>query len=62
MERAYIYGDSLLKATMPDGDMKYHFHLPEHLPRYIVADGIHLTMDGCRRLFDTLAGWVRQQL
>lgn len=62
MERAYIYGDSLLKATMPDGGMKYHFHLPEHLPRYIAADGIHLTMDGYRRLFDTLAGWVRQQL
>ena len=29
MERAFIYGDSLLKATMPDPDMRYHFHLPE---------------------------------
>ena len=28
MERAFIYGDSLLKATMPDADMRYHFHLP----------------------------------
>lgn len=25
MERAYIYGDSLLKATVPDAAMRYHF-------------------------------------
>ena len=29
MERAFIYGDSLLKATVPDEDMHYRFHLPE---------------------------------
>lgn len=34
MERAYVYGDSLLKATMPDGDMKYHFHLSEIMAGY----------------------------
>lgn len=34
MERAYIYGDSLLKATVPDGDMRYHFHLPEIMACY----------------------------
>ena len=34
MERAFIYGDSLLKATMPDADMRYHFHLPEVMARY----------------------------
>ena len=34
MERAYIYGDSLLKATVPDEEMHYHFHLPEVMARY----------------------------
>ncbi len=34
MERAYIYGDSLLKATMPDAEMHYHFHLPEVMAQY----------------------------
>ena len=34
MERAYVYGDSLLKATMPDADMRYHFHLPEVMAQY----------------------------
>ena len=34
MERAFIYGDSLLKATMPDTEMRYHFHLPEVMAQY----------------------------
>ena len=34
MARAYIYGDSLLKATMPDEQFHYHFHLPEVMERY----------------------------
>ena len=34
MARAYIYGDSLLKATMPDEQFRYHFHLPEVMERY----------------------------
>ena len=34
MARAYIYGDSLLKATMPDGQVHYHCHLPEVMERY----------------------------
>ena len=29
MCNVYIYGDSLLKATVPDKELKYHFHLPE---------------------------------
>lgn len=24
-DKIYIYGDSLLKATVPDGDFHYHF-------------------------------------
>ena len=34
MERAFIYGDSLLKATVPDEDMHYGFHLPEATAQY----------------------------
>ena len=34
MERAYIYGDSLLKATVPDEEMRFHFHLPEVMAQY----------------------------
>lgn len=34
MACAYIYGDSLLKATMPDEQFRYHFHLPEVMERY----------------------------
>ena len=34
MERAYVYGDSLLKATMPDEGYHYHFHYDEVLQRY----------------------------
>ena len=34
MERAYIYGDSLLKATVPDEEMRYHFPLPELMAQY----------------------------
>lgn len=34
MERAIIYGDSLLKATVPDAELHYHFHLPEVMAQY----------------------------
>ena len=34
MATAYIYGDSLLKATIPDADFRYHFHLQEVMQRY----------------------------
>ena len=34
MRNVYIYGDSLLKATVPDEELKYHFHLPEIMARY----------------------------
>ena len=41
MARAYIYGDSLLKATMPDEQFHYHFHLPEVMER--LKNGIAIT-------------------
>lgn len=34
MACAYIYGDSLLKATVPDEQFRYHFHLQEVMDRY----------------------------
>ena len=34
MERAFIYGESLLKATVPDENMHYRFHLPEVMAQY----------------------------
>ena len=33
-DKIYIYGDSLLKATVPDEDMHYRFHLPEVMAQY----------------------------
>ena len=33
-DKIYIYGDSLLKATVPDEQFHYHFHLPEVMERY----------------------------
>lgn len=33
-DKIYIYGDSLLKATVPDGDFHYHFHINEVMQRY----------------------------
>lgn len=34
MSKVLLYGDSLLKATMPDGTFRYHFHLNELMKRY----------------------------
>lgn len=34
MCKVYIYGDSLLKATVPDEEMRYHFRLPEIMAHY----------------------------
>lgn len=38
----YVYGDSLLKATIPDEQMKYHFYLPEVMARY-PSDRVEVT-------------------
>ena len=42
MCNVYIYGDSLLKATVPDKELKYHFHLPEIMARY-PSDRVQIT-------------------
>ncbi|MBQ6117256.1 MAG: hypothetical protein IJL08_08050 [Oscillospiraceae bacterium] len=38
----YVYGDSLMKATMPDQTFRYHFHTDELHERYH-SDDVHLT-------------------
>ena len=74
----YVYGDSLLKATVPDEQFHYHFHAAEQqvplIPvrraflwdqnycRMISPDGIHLNMTGYRRLFDTIGQWAQEHL
>ncbi len=40
MENAlYLYGDSLLKATIPDENFRYHFHVAELMERYSASLG-----------------------
>lgn len=34
MKTLYVYGDSLLKATVPDADFRYHFHWQELLDKW----------------------------
>lgn len=37
MKALYVYGDSLLKATIPDADFRYHFHWQELLDSWNAA-------------------------
>lgn len=37
MNKLYVYGDSLLKATVPDADFRYHFHWQELLDKWNTA-------------------------
>ena len=34
MKNIYIYGDSIMKATLPDANMKYRFHISDYLNRF----------------------------
>ena len=61
-----MYSDAVAALAMTEGlpliDVRRQFLPMRDLPRFIAADGIHLTMAGYRCLFDTLAGWVRERL
>ena len=61
-----LYSDAVAALAMTEGlpliDVRRQFLPMRDLPRYIAADGIHLTMTGYRCLFDTLAGWIRERL
>ena len=61
-----LYSDTVASFAMSEGlpliDVRRRFLPLRELPQLIAADGIHLTMQGYRQLFDTLAQWVRSQL
>ena len=61
-----LYSDAVAALAMTERlpliDVRRQFLPMRDLPRYIAADGIHLTMTGYRCLFDTLAGWIRERL
>jgi len=61
-----MYSDAVAALAFSEGvpliDVRRQFLPLRELPQLIAADGIHLTMPGYRRLFDTLAGWVRERL
>ena len=61
-----LYSDTVASFAMREGlpliDVRRRFLPLRELPQMIAADGIHLTMQGYRQLFDTLAQWVRPQL
>ena len=61
-----LYSDAVAALALTEGlpliDVRRQFLPMRDLPRYIAADGIHLTMTGYRCLFDTLAGWIRERL
>ena len=52
MSMIYLYGDSLLKATMPDESFRYHFHLDQLSSRYA---GSPLTMVNRSKMGATVA-------
>ena len=52
MSTIYLYGDSLLKATMPDEGFRYHFHLDQLAQRYT---GSSLTMVNRAKMGATVA-------
>ena len=61
-----LYSDAVAALALTEGlpliDVRRQFLPMRDLPRYIAADGIHLTMPGYRQLFDALAQWVTPQL
>ena len=34
MNNIYVYGDSIMKATLPDENMKYRFHIDEYMTEF----------------------------
>ena len=58
-----LYSDTVARLAYETGTpligVREIFLGEKRLPGLISADGIHLTMDGYTKLFDTLAGWLR---
>ena len=61
-----MYSDAGARLALEEGvpliGVRENFLGDHHFSDLLAADGIHLTMAGYRRLFDTLADWLRHNL
>lgn len=61
-----LYSDMVTEVAyagnIPLIHVRQEFLADHHMNQLLSADGIHLTMDGYGKLFDTLAGWLREKL
>ena len=61
-----LYSDTVTELAYTSGTPLIHvrqaFLADHHMNSLLSADGIHLTMDGYGKLFDTLADWLRSKL
>ena len=61
-----LYSDTVTELAYESGVPLIHvrqaFLADHHMNALIAADGIHMTMEGYGKLFDTLADWLRPQL
>ena len=61
-----LYADTAaeiaLRENIPLIPVRQTFLCNHRLSQLIAADGIHLTMPGYERLFDTLADWVKKNI
>ena len=61
-----LYSDTVAQVAYETGTpiirVRESFLREKHLPGLISPDGIHLTMEGYTKMFDTLAGWLRQAI
>lgn len=61
-----LYSDVVTEVAyagnIPLIHVRQEFLADHHMNQLLSADGIHMTMDGYGKLFDTLAGWLREKL
>lgn len=61
-----MYSDAGARLALEEGvpliEVREAFLGDHHFSELLAADGIHMNMTGYRRLFDTLAGWLRSHL
>ena len=61
-----LYSDTVAHLAYETGtpliEVRETFLNEKRLPGLIASDGIHPTMEGYTKLFDTLAGWLRGKI
>ena len=61
-----LYSDTVARVAYETGtpliQVRESFLNEKRLPGLISPDGIHLTMEGYAKMFDTLAGWLRKAI